>query len=114
MNPEESPLESLLHKATDYGKSSIELIKLKSIDKTTDFVSSFLSRLTIILVLTIFTFFINIGLAVLIGDMLGKIYYGFFIVGSFYALIALILYLFRHQLLKHPICNYIIKQLLKF
>jgi hypothetical protein len=45
MNPEESPLESLFHKATDYGKSSIELIKLKSIDKTADFVSSFLSRL---------------------------------------------------------------------
>ena len=114
MNPEESPLESLLHKATDYGKSSIELIKLKSIDKTANFVSSFLSRLTILLILTIFTLFINIGLAIWIGDLLGKIYYGFFIIGSFYALIALVLYVFRHQLLKLPIGNYITTQLLKF
>ncbi len=113
MDNDESTIESILDKATDYGKTSIELIRLKGIEKTADFISSFLSRLTIILILAIFTLFINIGLAIWIGDLLGKVYYGFFIIALFYALVAFILYLLRYRLLKNPISNYIITQLLK-
>ena len=32
--------KSLLERATEYGKTSIELVKLKTLDKTTDIVSS--------------------------------------------------------------------------
>jgi len=33
-------LETLLERVTEYGKTSIELVKLKTLDKTTDIVSS--------------------------------------------------------------------------
>jgi hypothetical protein len=35
-------IESLLEKATEYGKTSFELVKLKALDKTSDVVSSFI------------------------------------------------------------------------
>jgi uncharacterized membrane protein YozB (DUF420 family) len=114
MNSEDPSLESLLHEVTDFGKNSIELIKLKSIDRTADFISSFVSRLLVILILTIFSVFINIGVAIWIGDLLGKVHYGFFIVAFFYALVAFVLYVFRHKLVKLPLSNYIITQLSKF
>ena len=34
--------ESLLERATEYGKTSYELVKLKALDKTSDVVSSFI------------------------------------------------------------------------
>jgi hypothetical protein len=33
-------LETLFGRATEYGKTSIELVKMKALDKTTDIVSS--------------------------------------------------------------------------
>jgi hypothetical protein len=45
--------------------------------------------------------------------MLGKIFYGFFIVAAFYLLIVAVIHFFMHKWLKKVISNFIIKQLLK-
>jgi hypothetical protein len=56
---------------------------------------------------------INIGLAIWIGKLLGESFYGFFIIGGFYGIIAIFLNLYREQLVKYPVSNSIIKQMLK-
>jgi hypothetical protein len=56
---------------------------------------------------------VNIGLALWVGKLLGDSFYGFFIVGGFYALLAIPLHIFREQWIKYPISNSIIKELLK-
>lgn len=108
-----TPLEALFERAEEYGKTSVDLLKLHAIDKSADVVSSLVSRLAVIIAVALFVLIISIGLALLAGELLGKSYYGFFLIGGLYAFIALLLYVFRHQLIKFPISNSIITQLRK-
>ncbi|OFY91885.1 MAG: hypothetical protein A3K10_05805, partial [Bacteroidetes bacterium RIFCSPLOWO2_12_FULL_31_6] len=80
-------IEPLFERAEAYGKTSYELIKLKAVDKTSDVLSTFVSRGAVILVLSMFIVIVNIGIALFLGDLLGKSYYGFFCVAGFYGII---------------------------
>ncbi len=106
-------LVTLLERAKDYGKTTFGLFKLNTIDKSADVASSLISRLAILMTVGLSVIIINIGIALWIGKQLGESFYGFFIIGAFYALLAIILSIFRHQWIKYPVSNSIIKQLLK-
>lgn len=108
-----TPLELLIEKAEGYSKTTMELFKLTAIDKTAEVVSSATARLIILSVVALFIIIVNIGLGLWIGELLGKIYYGFFVVAGFYLFIAILLQSFKNQLLKDPISNSIVTQLLK-
>lgn len=104
-------IEPLLKRVEEYGKTSFELLKLKSLDKTAEVSSVVISRLFLGIVLLIFVITLNIAAALWIGEMMGKNYYGFLIVASFYGLIATVLMLF-HTGIKTRINNSIIIELL--
>ena len=104
-------IEPLLERAEQYSKTSFELLKLKSLDKTADVTSTLISRLLLIIVLSLFALTLNIGIALWLGDLLGKNYYGFLVVASFYGLIGIILF-FTHPLIKARVNNSIITQML--
>ena len=106
-------IEMLFEKAEDYTRTTVELVKLNTVDKTADVLSSLLSRLTVSIVFVMFAFLVNIGLSLWIGELLGKVYYGFFIVSSAYFLISIMLYIYKDQWLKMPISNFIIVKMLK-
>jgi hypothetical protein len=106
-------LESLLNSATDYGKTSYELLKLKALDKTSDIVSSVVPHSLVLIILSSFMLFLNLGIAFWLGEMLGKIFYGFLILAGFYLLIGVIIYFLMYNWLKKIVCNYVIKQMLK-
>ena len=48
-------------------------------------------------------FFISIGLAFLIGNQLGTVSYGFFIIGGVYGILLIVMALFGKTLLEKPI-----------
>ncbi len=98
-------IETLFEKAQDYSKTSLELLKLNAIAKSSDVTSTLMARLIIFMVVALSVMIINIGIAFWLSDQLGKDWYGFFIVGIFYALFAIILFVFRHQWIKDPIQN---------
>ncbi|WP_426063115.1 hypothetical protein [Flavobacterium sp. DSP2-3-1] len=106
-------IEMLFERAEDYTKTTVELAKLYAVDKTADFISSLISQLAISIVFAMFAFLVNIGLSLWIGELVGKVYYGFFIVSSFYLLVAIILYIFKDQWIKTPISNFMIVKMLK-
>jgi hypothetical protein len=106
-------LESLLEKAAEYGKTSLELAKLKALDKSSDIVSSMVPGSVVLVLITSFLFFSNFGLALWLGEILGKTYYGFFIVAAFYGLIGLIMYFFLRKRFKKIVNNYFIRKVLK-
>jgi len=106
-------IESLLERTAEYGKTSFELAKLKVLDKTSDVVSSFIPHSVAFVLIASFMLFLSLGLAFWLGEILGKIWFGFFVVAAFYGITAIILYFFMHKWLKKRICNYIIKQVLK-
>lgn len=106
-------IESLFERAADYGKTSYELVKLKLIDKTSDTVSSILPHSIVVILIASFLVFFNLGLAFWLGEILGRIFYGFFIVAGFYGFTGIIMHFFFHKWLKKRISNYIIKMLIK-
>ena len=106
-------IEMLFERAEDYTRTTVELAKLHTVDKAADVMSSLISRLAVSIVFAMFAFLANIGLSLWIGELVGKLYYGFFIVSSFYLLIAIILYIFKNEWIKTPISNFMIVKMLK-
>lgn len=98
MADDQNILESLVEKAEAFGKTSFELIKLKTVDKTADVLSDTLPRLIVAVVLIFFISMLNTGIALLIGDLTDRTWLGFMIVAGFYAIVTLILYLMRNRI----------------
>ena len=101
MDNNATTIEMLFEKAENYTRTTAELIKFNAIDKSADVLSSLLSRLVIAIVVAMFVFLISIGLSIWIGELLGKSYYGFFIVASAYFLVSIILYIYKDQWIKN-------------
>ncbi len=106
-------LESLIEKAEDYGKSGLELVKLKVVDKTSEIISSLIPNSIVFVLIASFMIFLNLGLAFWLGEVLGRTYLGFFVVAGFYVLAGIIFYVFFHKRVKIYFCNSIINQMLK-
>lgn len=109
----ETPLELLLEKVEDYGNTTVELMKLKAINKSADIISSLALKIVLFAVITLFIIIANVGVSLWIGDLLGKSYYGFFIVAACNGLAAILLRAYLHHWVKVPISNFIIAQMLK-
>lgn len=113
MNNFETTKDLLFDKIESYTKTTIELTKLKAIDKTTDVVSALATKLAVIVVVSMFVLFVNIGLSLWIGTLLNEYYLGFLIVSGFYLLVAIVLYSFRDKLISEPINNIMLSKFLK-
>ena len=105
-------IDSLLSSAETYSKTSIELIKLKTVDKVADGTSSFVAYAAVVIALILFFITLNFGVALWLGALMGKSYLGFFTVAAFYALIGIILFIFRNKWIKKPLNNSMINHML--
>ncbi|HEY8688421.1 MAG TPA: phage holin family protein [Chitinophagaceae bacterium] len=112
MENQSSPVESLIDRVKVYVETRIDLLRLKAIDKSSSFLSLLISMIVVILISFIFIMLLSIGVALLLGGLLGKTYYGFFIVAGFYLIVGLVLFIFRNKWLKKPIANSMIKNLM--
>jgi len=112
MEDKTTPVEVLLERAQAYTKTSIQLFKLKAIDKLAEMISNISTGFVIFVFFALFFVNLNIGMALLIGDLLGKVWLGFVLVSGIYVCVGLIVYLFRERWIKRPISNSIIEQLL--
>ncbi len=113
METQSNLFEPLIEIAADYGNTSFELIKLKAVEKTSEVVSSVLSDAILFIFITIFTFFINVGIAVWCGEILGKLYYGFIVLGGFYGILALFIRIFMYKWIIKKFSNKFIKYVFK-
>ncbi len=113
MNNNDSTIETLFEKAENYGKTTIELLKLKAIDKSADVASSLVVQIAFLIIVVLLVITLNIGLALWIGELLGKSYYGFFAIAGFYALMAILIRSVLRQSIKIAVGDFIIKLMLK-
>ena len=107
----ESPLdniEALYDKSKEYVETQMELLRLKAIDKASTMVSSLATRLIYILVFLIGLFLLNMALGFWLGELLGKVYYGFFCLAAFYFIVGLIIFAIRKNSIGNPIRNALI------
>jgi hypothetical protein len=56
--------------------------------------------------------FLNLGIALWLGELLGKTYFGFFIVAAFYILAGLIVHLFMNKKIKRQVGDALVKRML--
>lgn len=106
-------MESMAENAVNLGKNSLELLKLKALEKTTDLASSLFPHSIVVIIVIIASLFINLGLAIWLSYVLGIAWLGFFVVGGFYVIIGIVIHFFIHKWMKERIGNFIIKQLMK-
>ena len=107
------PLESLFEKGEEFGKTSFELIKLQALDKSTAIASAVVFNMVVILIFSLFFLMATIGAALWIGGILGQLWYGFFAIAGFYAIVWIVVYFFMHEWIKKIVSNSIIKRVLK-
>jgi len=113
MDTPATSIESLFERLQEYSKTTYELSKLKLLETTINIVNLLVPRLSVIIMISLFALVLNIGIALLLGELLGKSYYGFFIVAGFYLAAGIILHFFLHKWIKKPISDLIIKQALQ-
>src|SRR5512141_2555872 len=107
------PLESLLESGEEFGKTTLELLKLQALDKSTGLASGMVFNLVVIIIFSLFFLMGTLGVAFWLGEMLGKLWYGFFIVAGFYAATGLVVYFFMRESIKNMVSSFIIKHVLK-
>ena len=112
MTTQTSSLKSLIEQSHDYLETRIDLVKLKTVDKSSDVLSSAAAAVTIALAILFFLLMASIGVAIYVGYLINSLYAGFFIVAGFYALLIFILYAGRKQWIKMPVYNSIVKKIL--
>jgi len=105
--------KDLTEKAKDYIDTSIQLAKLKAINKVSSVTSSLISMIVMPLLLLVVIILLSIGFSLWLGKILGAYHYGFFITGTFLVLLIILVYKFRNKWLKVPIANSLIENILK-
>jgi hypothetical protein len=105
-------ISALFEKAETHLKTTVELYKLKMIDKSADVISSLTANFIIAFLALLVIGFFHIGAALWIGAYLGHLYYGFFIVAGFYSLVTILVVVFRTPWIKKPSKEIFIKKLL--
>lgn len=106
-------IKLLLEEGKKYAKTNIELYKLKAIDKSTSILSAFVARAIVVFIFALFILLLNIGFAFYLGELLQHTSFGFLILAGFYALLGVLLHLFRDRLLMKPLKNFHIRQILE-
>lgn len=94
-------------------KTGFELLKLNTVDKTSDVISSLSVILVLFFVVAVFTLFVTLATGILIGKWLNDYAIGFFIISGIYVIFGLVLYVFRKKLIKIPVDNIVVYTLLK-
>jgi hypothetical protein len=103
----------LMDEVEQFVKINVELYTLRATGVIARVVSSILSNLVIGALAFIFLFMLAMGLAFWIGDKMGNLYSGFLIMGGAFAVITIIIYLLRYKLIRKPVMNGMITQILK-
>ena len=109
---EKSSFEALLERTEDYARTSIELIKLKAVNKISDGASSAASKIIGLFFFVFFFLLASVGLSLWLGEVLDKVWLGFLVVGGFYGILFAVLFFVRHNWLKKVVGNSIIKSML--
>ncbi|WP_114492301.1 hypothetical protein [Candidatus Ulvibacter alkanivorans] len=81
-------------KLQEYGTSTAEYYKLRLFKSSMKGAISLVNLLVFGSLFLFVLLFLSVGMAFLIGNSLGKVSYGFFIMGGFYGIITLLMYIF--------------------
>lgn len=111
----ESPahsIENLFDRIEDYGRTTLELSKLKIVESSIKVTTKIISKLSVVVIISLAILIFSIGFALYLGDLLGKSYYGFMIIAATYLIGGIVLHFFLNKWLRKPIGDLIISEVL--
>ncbi len=106
-------IEEVIEDLKEYINTSVDLYKLKSTEKGAELASDAIIHLFIGVFSVLTLIFGSFAIAYAIGESMGKIYLGFVIVATFYALIVIIILFSKDRWFKGILINNIIKSVYK-
>lgn len=106
----EQSIERLWEGIEDYGKTTYELSKLRAVLALSQVITSLVSGLAVVLSATLFLLVFSTGAALFIGDLMGKMHYGFFIVALFYLISAIAMRYFLRGWMSSSVIESVIRQ----
>jgi len=104
-------IDKLIEKLERYFSITVKISKLKSIENSAMLATLVLSKLSVFLMLLIFVLFCSFGLSFYLGELLGKLYYGFVIVSMIFLILAILFHFYLHKILLKPVCKIFIDKL---
>lgn len=108
---DKNKVEQLFGNIKEYAETRFDIMTLNMQDKVSEVLSSIASIL-VVGVFSLFTvFFVSVGLAWWIGQLLHNTSIGFFIVAGFYLLIGSIIFIYRDKWIKFPIINTLLSKI---
>lgn len=110
MKEEQNPI---IDQMEQYLKTNLELYTLKLTAKIATAVSRLVTQMVIGVLAMIVLFMMAMFLALWIGDLMGKDYLGFLIIGGVIGLVTLVLFVNRHKMIRQPVMDNIISDILK-
>src|SRR6476620_10605725 len=106
-------VESLFESIKAYGKTNVDLLKMKAADKSAEVISTLAAGIAFAIIMLLFVAILSVGIALWLGELMGKSYYGFFALGGLYLIIGLIFYSSKEKWCKTPVADIIVKKLFK-
>jgi len=113
MNSVIDNIEQIASAATSVAETKFELLKLKAADKVSVAVSAVAMIFVVVLLGSIALIVLSFGLAFFIGNRLGDVSYGFFIIGGVFALAGFLFYANRKKWVQEPLTSILIDKLIK-
>ena len=110
---DKSKIEKIYERVEQFALTSIELYKLKAWQKAAEIATTVATSLLMGVFGLLFLLFVSVGLAVYLGEIMGRMHYGFMVVSGIYLLLAIIVYALRARVLKDKLNTYIVRKIFK-
>jgi protein-S-isoprenylcysteine O-methyltransferase Ste14 len=104
--------EELAGTVKEYVNNRIESVKLGVAEKSSAIIANLVAGAIAMAVFFFFLLFAGIALSFALGDWLGKTWAGFLIVAMLYLLLGIIIWSARTRLIRLPVMNSLIRQLI--
>lgn len=109
---ESNVVESMFQQVGAYAETRTDLFKLSAVDKASELVSSAAVRVAIYVIASRTILFLSIATGFLLGELLGSYSNGFFIVSIAFALVGIVVYVWRGKWVKDPVARLVITKAL--
>lgn len=96
-----------------YVDTRLDLLKLTAVNKIADSAAGVVARVVAFTLLIIAIVLLSIGGALYVGNQMGELYMGFFVMAAILIVAGILFYLLRRVLIKSPVSSIIIKKALK-
>lgn len=107
---EKTTTNELYQKAENYAKSSLKLVCLQTVKKSSELFAALGFGFIMVVVVCFFFVLINFGVSLWVGQKLNDLALGFCLVASFYFVLAILLLVFKKTIMNKYFKNWIINQ----